>query len=215
MSWPSHRHSSPPRVPSRVHVGVVALAILIASSAARTARAEGQPTPAEQHVSHGGYIGPDGKLTSLAGSAVLLAGAQAGWIIDHAFVLGGAGYVLTTEASSPAGLQRLDRPRATLSMTYAGARIAFVPMALHKVHAVLGLLAGGGRISSSGNGLSTLADGFFVIEPDAAFEAILAPPVRIALGASYRFTGGTGIPGLDAGALDGPAAFITLKLGEF
>jgi hypothetical protein len=189
--------------------------MVIVASTARIARAEGQPTPTEQHITHGGYIGPDGKLTSLAGSAVLLAGAQAGWIIDHAFVLGGAGYVLTTEASSPAGLQRLDRPRATLSMTYGGARIAFVPMAQHKVHVVLGLLAGGGRVSSSSNGLSNLADGFFVIEPDAAFEAILAPPARIALGASYRFTGGTGIPGLDAGALNGPAAFMTLKIGEF
>jgi hypothetical protein len=207
MSSPSDRRSS------RLRIGVViALALLVVPA---VAHAETATAPRETGIAHGGYIGPEGKLTSLAGSAVLLAGAQAGWIIDHAFVLGGAGYVLVSEADSPLGLQMPGAPRSTLSLAYGGARIAFVPAAQHQLHVVLGLLVGGGRVSASSARTQALADGFFVIEPDAAFEAILAPPVRIALGASYRFTGGTGIPGLDVTALDGPTAFMTLKIGQF
>jgi hypothetical protein len=167
------------------------------------------------NVEHGAYIGPDGKLTTLAGSAAVLAGAQAGWIVDHVFVLGGGAYALASEVSAPAVLQTENGPTSRLSLTYGGARMSFVPAAKRALHLVFGVLVGGGRVSVRSSGVDRVADSFFVVEPDAAFEVNIARPVRLAIGASYRFTGGTGIASLTTTAMNGPTAFLTIKLGAF
>jgi hypothetical protein len=166
-------------------------------------------------VTHGAYVGPDAKLTSLAGSAALLAGGQAGWVIDHVAVLGGGAYVLVGAPSSPLALQPASGREATLSLVYGGGRVAVVPAALQRLHVVLGVLVGGGRVSSASSAADRASDSFYVIEPDAAFEANLAPSVRLAVGASYRITGGTGIASLGPTAMNGPSVFLTIKVGAF
>jgi hypothetical protein len=166
-------------------------------------------------VAQGGYVGPEAKLTSIAGSASLLVGGQAGWIIDHVLVLGAAAYGLASNAPSPAVLQPPDGPTATLSYVYGGARIAVVPASGLRIHPVLGLLGGVGRISSSSSDADHVSDSFVVVEPDVAIEVNLAPPVRLAIGGSYRFTGGTGIASLGPMAVNGPSAFLTIKVGAF
>jgi len=195
---------------SQLMSGVVVLLVTRADAAEPASTTVVTPS-----VAHGGYGGPDAKLTSLAGSAALLAGAQAGWVGDHVLVLGGAAYTLVGNASSPAMLQPIAGPRATLSFTYGGARIAVVPAPRQRLHLVLGLLGGAGRVSSSSSGSHEVSDTFFVLEPDAALEANLAQPVRLAIGGSYRFTGGTGIASLGTTAVNGPTAFLTIKLGAF
>jgi hypothetical protein len=174
-----------------------------------------ETTVVASSVTHGAYIGPDVKLTSLAGSAALLAGAQAGWVVDHVFVLGGAVSTVVGDVSSPLALQPPDGPLATLSFTYGGARIAVVPASLAPLHVVVGVLAGAGRVRSSSSAADRVSDSFVVLEPDAAFEANLARPARLAIGGSYRFTGGTGIASLGPTALSGPSVFLTIKLGAF
>jgi hypothetical protein len=201
----------------------LALALVLAPSLARAeekpAQSPAEPKPrtsiVKSHVAQGGYVGPDAKLTSLAGSAALLVGAEAGWIIDHVLVLGGAAYTLVGDTPSPAVLQPPDGPSASLSLTYGGARVAIVPWAGQRLHLVFGVLGGVGRISSSSSSADYVSDSVVVIEPDAAFEASLAQSVRLAIGGSYRFTGGTGIASLGPLAVNGPTAFLTIKLGAF
>ena len=178
-----------------------------------------EPEPATllsgTRVSHGGYVGPGAKLTSLASSTALLIGAEGGWIIGHVLSLGGGAYSLASDASSPDALQTPGGRRATLSLTYGGARIAFIPSARRTIHLAFGMLVGGGRVSSSAAGEESIGGNFFAVEPDAAFEASVARPIRIAMGASYRITGGTSITSLTPTALSGPTAFLAIKLGVF
>ncbi len=194
--------------------GAFAGAGLLAPSADAAEPESGRAVVAST-VDNGVYVGPDARLTSLAGSAVLLLGGEAGWVVDHVVVVGGAAYTLASNASSPAVLQPANGALSTLSFTYGGARIAVVPASGKTLHVVLGLLGGMGRISSSSSDADYVSDSFVVLEPDAAVEAILARPVRLALGGSYRFTGGTGIASLGATSLNGPSAFLTIKLGAF
>jgi len=203
-----------PRLAAGAVVAAAGLAPCIAAAEPEPTPEHGPVTVVGSSVVHGAYVGPDAKLTSLAGSAALLAGAQAGWVIDHRFVLGGAGYALVSDTPSPALLQPADAS-ATLSLAYGGARVAFVVAPGHRLHLVFGLLGGAGRIRSSSSAAGRVSDSFVVLEPDGAVEANLAPSVRLALGGSYRFTGGTGIASLGPSAVNGPAAFLTIKLGAF
>lgn len=168
-----------------------------------------------REVAQGGYIAPEAKLTSLAGSPALLLGAQAGWLVNHILSIGGGGYALAGDVASPDALQTPGAPRANLSLAYGGARLAFIPRAQRAVHVVIGVLIGAGRASSSGVVYEQMGGNFFVAEPDVAVEASIARPLRIALGASYRITGGTSVTALTPTNLNGPTAFLALKVGMF
>lgn len=165
-------------------------------------------------VSHGGYGAPEVKLTSIAGTAGLLVGGQGGWVINHVFVLGGAGYGLATDVPSPDVLQTPGASRAFLSYGYGGPRLTFIPGARRPVHLVAAVLVGGGHVSSKSEGRST-GGGFFVVEPELGVEVNVARHLRIALGASYRIAGATSIVGLDTGALSGPTGLLAVKIGDF
>lgn len=214
------------RISHQLLVGATALCVAVLAGSERPAQAQSQATPGEpppppgrivvrSRVAQGAYVGPDAKLTSLAGSATILFGAQAGWVIDHVLVIGAGGYLLVGNTPSPAELQPRSGPEASLSLAYAGPRIAVVVGAAARLHLVFGVLAGAGRISSSSSDADYVSDSLTLIEPDAAFEASLARSVRLAIGGSYRFTGGTGITALGPMAVNGPTAFLTIKLGVF
>jgi hypothetical protein len=139
------------------------------------------------HVEHGGYGSPELKLTSLSGRSALLVGGEGGWIIGRRLVLGGGGYGAATEVQSPSVLQPAGGD-AHLSM-------------------------GGGATSSTSDGSFHRSDSFFVVEPDLAAEVNLARHVRLAIGGSYRFVGGTEVTGFTATRLNGPAATLALRFG--
>jgi len=166
-------------------------------------------------TSHGGYGAPEVKLTSIASTAGLLVGGQGGWVLNHVFVLGGAGYGLATDVASPDVLQTAGSPRAFLSYAYGGPRLTFIPGARRPVHLVAAVLVGGGHVSSKAEGLRTAGDSFFVVEPELGVEVNVARHLRVALGGSYRIAGATSIEGLGTGALSGPSALLAVKIGEF
>lgn len=176
---------------------------------------EGGRTVLGRHVSHGAYGGPSLKVTSLAGDGAMFVGGEGGWIIGHQLVLGGGGYASVTDVVSPQSLQPA-RGNAHLSMGYGGFRFGGIVRPRRLTHLVFGVLVGGGGASSTTrDGFFRQSDGFFVVEPDLAAEVNLATHVRIGIGGSYRFVGGTDVSGFTSTRLSGPAAGLTLRFGKF
>jgi hypothetical protein len=76
-------------------------------------------------VKHGGYGAPEVKFTTMTGDPAVLVGFQGGWIINHGFVIGAAGYGLSTTHDAPAALS-LPSTRSTLQFGYGGPRLGYV-----------------------------------------------------------------------------------------
>jgi hypothetical protein len=169
---------------------------------------------------HGGFGGPELKLTTMTGDAAILMGGQGGWIINHGFVIGGAGYGLTTTHDAPATLSR-PNTRSSLQFGYGGLRLSYIVRPHDVVHFTMGLLvgAGGYSILSRNDAADShmMHDGraFFVTEPQGEIETNVLRYLRVGFGFSYRFIGTRSVPGLDASDLSGPAASILVKAGVF
>jgi hypothetical protein len=201
-----------------------ALTVLAAGPLPRAEAAIGRPEPIRVPVGaeepegavereHGGYGAPELKLTSLAGSAALLAGAQGGWIFDRSLVVGGAAYGLVSSAPAPERLPRSAGERPDLSLGYGGLHVGGILWSRSVLHLSFGALAGAGRVSAGGS--APVGATFMVLEPDLELEWNAARHVRIALGGSYRLIPSTDVSAFDSRALSGPAASLAIKLGVF
>jgi hypothetical protein len=171
-------------------------------------------------VKHGGYGGPELKLTSMNGDPALLVGGQGGWIIDHGFVIGAAGYGLVTRHDAPPELSPALN-RSTLQLGYGGPRLSYVLRPNDLVHFTFGLLVGGGgfTILSRDNMTHDFrthdSRAFFVMEPQAEVEANLVRHVRLAFGVSYRYIDTNASSPLRSSDLSGLAASVLVKAGSF
>jgi hypothetical protein len=179
-------------------------------------------------VKHGGYGAPAMKVTAVNGEAAIMPGIQGGWVINHSFVLGVAGYGLATRQDAPVGM-RVDGRPSTLEMGYGGMRLGYLVMPQSVVHLGFGLLIGGGGIAAlSKDELPVIRDGdlhyerradnsdaFFVTEPEIEMEINVAQFMRVAVSGSYRFVTGIGSPGLSSWDIAGPAAGVAVRFGSF
>jgi hypothetical protein len=200
---------------------VTAAALLIITMPSRTAT--GAPTEAGAGAGPdarvGGYVAPELKTTTITGALGVLAGGQGGWLIAHRFALGLAGYGLATTHSAPRALQQGGAP-ALVSLAYGGLRLAYVLEPYALVHGVFGAVIGGGSVAATSNDISASFDthhavAFFTVEPLAELELNVDTNVRLALAGSWRFLSPTGLPGLSASDLGGPALGLVLRYGSF
>lgn len=177
---------------------------------------EGQKTVLGYGVAHGGYGAPEVKLTSVSHTAAMLAGMQGGWIIGHRLVVGGAGYGLVSDVTSPSALQPTVGEKAHLSLGYGGLRLGAIIAPREAFHASVHMLVGGGGVGSqTKSGVAHTTDSFFVLEPSVALESNLARHVHLQLSFGYRLVGGTETVGLTAASLSGPAGGLAVEFGEF
>ncbi|HUJ25903.1 MAG TPA: hypothetical protein VLW85_07795 [Myxococcales bacterium] len=202
------------------------LAIIVLLSAA-AARADGfrQITTAapagekedvliEGEVEHGGYGGPRVAYGRVAGHDAIDVGAEGGWIVNHHFILGGAGYGLVTSQPAPGVLATTD----DLRMGYGGGMIGYTIFPQRLVHATFTVLIGAGALASQphlGTATNDLADSFFVCEPAATMDVNVARHFRFGLAVSYRFVRGVDTSGLSNGDLSGVFGSAILKFGKF
>jgi hypothetical protein len=203
------------------------MAIALLCSTAAAAETNG-PADSEQpdrvllpgSVKHGGYGAPEIKFTTMTGDAAILAGGQGGWIINHGFVIGGAGYGLTTIHDAPAPFSPANL-RSTLQFGYGGPRLGYILYPHDVLHFTFGLLVGGGgytilsRNDTTNDSYTHDGRGFFVIEPEAELEANLLQFLRLGFGFSYRYVGTRAVSYLQTSDLSGPSASLALRLGAF
>ncbi len=179
----------------------------------------------EKNRSNGGYGGFSTAYTKMDGRDAIMFGGQGGWIIDHGFVLGGAGYGFMTDRFFDAELNN----QYMLAGGYGGLLLEFIVAPKSPVHLSIPLVIGGGGVSYTRNnydydyyGYSEDSQAFFVIEPGVELELNIVRFMRIAAGAKYRFTSDVSLRYFDSGnrimdadALNGFSTHITFKFGKF
>jgi hypothetical protein len=167
-------------------------------------------------IESGGYGGVEVKFADINGEWEVLVGGRGGWIINHQFVLGGAGYGLATRGEI--------RPRVIypyyideFEMGYGGVLLGYISRSDKLIHLTIETLIGGGGITpydQTFNGEFD-SDAFFIVEPEVSFIANVSKLMRFGFGASYRITSGVEYLGLDDDDISGPAINLMVKFGKF
>ncbi|MCB0773476.1 MAG: hypothetical protein KDB93_08885 [Flavobacteriales bacterium] len=183
---------------------------------------------------NGGWGAPSVALTEVMGKPSLLTGIKGGWLVDHRFTLGIAGYGLVTDVPNKGYdaylVEQGETVRHTsqLRMGYGGLLLEPVIGYRSPVHVTLPVLIGAGGCAyqtftpwQPGADTTHRVDwfdrgqAFFVLEPGVEVELSLVRIVRLAVGASYRFTSDIDLPATPKDALRGFSGAVTLKVGRF
>jgi hypothetical protein len=167
-------------------------------------------------IESGGFGGPAIKITSINGENAVLAGGRGGWIINHTFVLGGAGYGLVTDVNA----KKTDSVHQFIEMGYGGLNLEYIASSDNLIHLSIELLVGGGGIKYKDENGDRFGDhhsmnGFFVLEPGVNANLNVTHFFRIAGGVSYRYIGGLQSSLSTNTDLSGPSAVLTLMFGKF
>ena len=176
-------------------------------------------------ITHGGYGGPEVKLTQLQGEMGLMVGGRGGWIINSSFSIGGGGYGLVTTHKINNYPTFYDDSSAYLRVGWGGVFLEYINNSNNLIHFTVNTLIGGGEASytkSYKNGMMWGNDGwsyestpFFVVEPGATVDLNVAKFFRISLGASYRFVSGVDLTRTTNKDLSGASANLAFKFGKF
>ena len=167
-------------------------------------------------IESGGFGGPVIKVTQLNSEDALLVGGRGGWIINHTFVLGGAGYGLVTNVKA----RQTDTVHQYIEMGYGGLDLEYIPASNNLLHLSVGLLIGGGGVgykdeeNDSFNSHHQMR-GFFILEPAANINLNVTHFFRIATGVSYRYVSGLTSTLSTNADISGPSGVFTLKFGKF
>jgi hypothetical protein len=188
-----------------------------------TTSAQSEQTLLPDRIVSGGYGAPVQRFSKIAGRGALLTGIEGGWIVNHRFVLGAAGYGLATQNIRNAGSPLHDsRGRSpVVEMGYGGITLGYVVQPMRLTHLSFQVLLGGGGVTYDVQDIAGMrsedapADGFFVAEPSVHGELNVSRFFRIGVGVGYRSVAGASLEGLGDRALRGASASLTLKLGRF
>lgn len=193
---------------------------------AGTVQAQEEETLLGGGFESGGYGGPVVKFTSVNGEFAVMAGGYGGWLINHAFMIGGGGYGLVTK-------HRPDQAVRTsygipdggqMEFSYGGGMLEFIFSPMSVVHSSVSLLIGGGEVSYTmqdnvsfdmWHGFREQKDQVFVLEPSLNVELNVTSFFRVNAGGSYRYVSGASLYGLKNADLSGVSGNLTLKFGAF
>ncbi len=185
----------------------------------------------DRQTHNGGWGAPTAAYTRVMDQDAMLVGLRGGWIIDHRFTLGLAGYGLVTPVeNAPYDAHLIAEGRqlfghSCLRGGYGGLLIEPIIAYRSPVHISLPLIIGAG-----GCGYQTYTDlpddfdpftykddvqAFFVIEPGIDLEINMVKLVRLGVGASYRYTTDIDLPGTPEDAMRGFNASVSVKVGVF
>jgi hypothetical protein len=192
---------------------------------AGTIQAQEEETLLSGGLESGGYGAPVVKFTSVKGEFAVMVGGYGGWLINHAFMLGGGGYGLVTRHMlEPASGTAIVPEDHRIDFGYGGGMLEYIFSPMAVVHSSISLLIGGGTVAMQndwGNysdwmhGYEGQRDGVFVLEPSLNVELNVATFFRVNAGGSYRFVNGVSMFGLKNADLSGPSINLALKFGKF
>ena len=167
-------------------------------------------------IESGGYGGPEVKFGRINGDWEVLVGGKGGWIINHQFILGGAGYGMPTKGDIIPGMNP-PQNYETFEMGYGGVLLGYVSESNKLIHVTVDVVIGGGSISNGKNESYNEygEDAFFITEPNINFVLNVTRNLRFGFGAGYRITSGVDYFGLDDADIRGESINLSLKFGEF
>ena len=183
---------------------VAVFLVLAASPAAGLAQ---EQTLIVEGVESGGWGGPVVMFSDVNGQFAVFAGGRGGWIINHAFVLGGAGYGLTNDIRFFEG-----GPSRQFNFGYGGGDIEAVIASDKLVHATVNVMIGGGGISPL---TGEPADAVFVLQPQGSVDLNVTSFFRMSFGGGYRYVSGVDYPGLRNAMFSSAFGALVFKFGKF
>lgn len=158
------------------------------------------------------YGAPVIMFTEINDQFGVMLGGRGGFIFNHCFVIGGAGYGLTT----PLDVHYPSLPGyGDLYMGYGGFLLEFTLAPHRLLHLSAHALIGGGSLCYEEDYYEWYDDGFFVLEPGIDMELNVTRWLRIGAGGTYRFVHGVDLFNLTDQDISGPSAEIILKFGRF
>jgi hypothetical protein len=155
-------------------------------------------------IESGGYGGPVVKLSAVNSEFAVFMGGRGGWIINHAFIVGGGGYGLATDVYVNG---------KKLSLGYGGLELGYVFLSDSLVHFTAHSLLGFGGVSFQND--PARADEVIVIEPEATVVVNITEFFRLAAGVSYRIVTGVTTAGVSDASLSGLTGMLVFKFGRF
>jgi hypothetical protein len=185
-------------------------------------------------IEHGGWGGFTLGYTKIAGKDAFLSGGRGGWLIDHRFTLGLAGYGFFSNIDfNGPYIPTIDN--YSLGGGYGGLLLEPIIAPFSPVHISIPVLIGGGgtfvidEMNYHGNYHGYYDYGsyasYFVFEPGVDIEVNVVKFFRVALNVSYRYTSDLdldyySLPGIKeftvpSDALRGFNAGLTMKFGKF
>jgi hypothetical protein len=176
-------------------------------------------------VEHGGFGALVVKFTPINKHLGVLVGGRGGWIINHTFSLGLAGYGLANNVKTRTvglfGPQYID-------MGYGGLDLEYINESDRLVHFSVHTLIGAGAVGSrtadwtnyswsmyGRNDWEDERDVFFVFEPGVNLDLNMTTWFRTSLGAGYRFVSGVSSDLAHNSDLAGPSVMLSFRFGSF
>ena len=174
----------------------------------------------------GGYGGPAMSLGKVNGKYALFTGGEGAFLLNHRFLIGGAGYGLVNRINISEESTEEDSSRY-LNMGYGGLVLGYIIAPSQLVHIQVSSLFGIGGMGSHGQtdfwnedydndtDFDVYHDVFFVLQPTVSLELNVAKFCRLDVGATYRYTSGFDYEGLKTGDLDGLELKVAVNFGLF
>ncbi|MCE1189519.1 MAG: hypothetical protein LWX56_10285 [Ignavibacteria bacterium] len=183
---------------------------------------------------HGGYISPVVKFSSIKNDFACFIGLQGGWIIDHQFVIGAAGYGLVNKVKAPDQVMRFYETRNNLyyQIGYGGLHLEYISEPMNSLHVSISALIGaGGALFTEKTWADRAHDSewenaeksywesnttaFFVFEPSVQIEMDIRHNLRLDFGAGYRLFSGANGTGMRSSDFSKPELRVGFKFGIF
>jgi hypothetical protein len=168
----------------------------------------------DDEYDNGGFGGALLQMTTILDHSAVLVGGRGGWIIDHRFILGGAGYGLASEIETDT---RIDGREVSLQMAYGGLWLEYVLRPRKIIHFSVHALFGNGiaGLTFADTEKEIDHDHFFVIEPGLTMTLNVARFLRIGTGVCYRHVSGLDLAPLHNKDLAAPGWQIFINFGKF
>lgn len=176
----------------------------------------------------GGYLGLNMKLGDVNRQDALFVGGELAFVMNRSFNMGVEGYGMVNHVLSDELTDNSEK--LYVQMGYGGLHLEPVINSEGLIHITLPILLGAGGIAQTTrpfyeeyDGEVTIdfdhdfynSDHFFVAEPGVGLELNLFKFMRVAGGASYRFTTDVEMGGLDKKDINGWNANLSLRIGWF
>ena len=167
----------------------------------------------------GGFGGPYMKVSSVGDVGAVWFGGFGGWVINHSFVIGGAGFGLLTDVD--AGVDDFTGTERVLMTGYGGMWLEYHPgwkKVLHLSFATL--IGGGGAMAAETDRFGNHAgehnsDPFFIIEPAVQLNLNVIRSFRAGISAGYRYTVGFNAGRVTDAEMRSATFGFFMKFGKF
>jgi hypothetical protein len=180
----------------------------------------------DEKLTFGGYGGPRVAFSSFDNNDIWLVGGRGGVIINHCFVIGGAGYgIVNSPRYNDLVIDDTTYPNLYLQGGYGGLLLEGIIWSRKLVHFSVPVLIGAGGVMFSDK---RYPDGdedydihviehtpFFVIEPGIEVELNVVRFMRLAAGVSYRYAPKAELPNIASNAFNSLNVSLSFKFGNF